>query len=93
MGCYYLSALLKRYQGNYIMALAGYNAGPHRVDRWKKRYLTNDDDLFMENIEFEQTRVYVRTCLKYYWLYQAIMNPGQIPEEIVNYPVKISDFI
>lgn len=93
MGSYYLSSLLRRYQGNYIMALAGYNAGPHRVDRWKKKYPTHDDDLFMENLEFEQTRIYVRTCMKFFWIYRAIMNPGEIPEEIVNYPVKIAEFL
>ncbi len=93
MGSYYLSSLLKRYKGNYIMALAGYNAGPHRVDRWKKRYPTYDDDLFMENLEFEQTRIYVRSCMKFFWIYRAIMNPGAVPEEIVNYPVKIAEFL
>lgn len=93
MGTYYLSSLLRRYQGNYIMALAAYNAGPHRVDRWKKSYPTYDNDLFMENLEFEQTRVYVRTCMKYFWVYRAIMHPGEIPEEIVKYPVKIVDFL
>ena len=75
------------------MALAAYNAGPHRVDRWKRKYPVNDDDLFMENLEFEQTRVYVRTCMKYFWLYRAIMNPGDMPEEIVNYPVKINELL
>ncbi len=73
------------------MALAGYNAGPHRVDRWKKIYETTDDDLFMENLEFEQTRGYVRTCLKYFWIYYAITRPGEIPPEIINYPVKLTD--
>lgn len=92
MGTFYLSSLLKRYQGNYVMALAGYNAGPHRVDRWKVSYPTSDDDLFLENLEFEQTRVYVRTCVKFFWIYRAIMNPGDVPEEIVNYPVKITEF-
>jgi soluble lytic murein transglycosylase-like protein len=93
MGSYYLSSLLKRYRGNYVMALAGYNAGPHRVDRWKRSYPTYDDDLFMENLEFEQTRVYVRVCMKFFWIYRAIMNPGDVPEEIVNYPIKISEFL
>lgn len=93
MGSYYLSSLLKRYKGNYIMALAGYNAGPHRVDRWKKRYPTYDDDLFMENLEFEQTRIYVRSCMKFFWIYRAIMNPGVVPEEIVNYPVNVAEFL
>ncbi len=93
MGTYYLSTLLKKFENNPVMALAAYNAGPHRVTRWRKIYPEKDSDLFMENIEFEQTRVYVRTCLKYYWLYKAIMNPGEIPKEIVRYPVKISDLI
>jgi tetratricopeptide (TPR) repeat protein len=93
MGSYYLSSLLRRYDNNYVMALAGYNAGPHRVDRWKKVYDTDDDDLFMENLEFEQTRAYVRTCLKFFWIYRAITHPGEVPAEIINYPVKITDFL
>ena len=93
MGTYYLSSLLLRYDNNYVMALAGYNAGPHRVDRWKKTYDTADDDLFMENLEFEQTRAYVRTCLKFFWIYRAITHPGEIPPEIINYPVKVTDFL
>ncbi|GAB4378931.1 MAG: tetratricopeptide repeat protein [Calditrichia bacterium] len=93
MGVHYLNSLLKRYQGNKIMALAAYNAGPHRVDRWKKIYPTYDDDLFMENLEFEQTRVYVRTCMKFYWVYRAILNPADIPEEIMNYPVDFRQFL
>ena len=75
------------------MALAGYNAGPHRVDRWKRNYPVSDDDLFMENLEFEQTRVYVRTCLKYFWIYQAITRPGEIPLEIISYPIQLSDYL
>jgi len=93
MGSYYLSSLLEKYDGNYIMALAGYNAGPHRVDRWKRNYPVSDNDLFMENLEFEQTRVYVRTCLKYFWIYQAITRPGQIPLEIISYPIQLSNYL
>lgn len=92
MGSYYLRSLLRRYQGNLVMALAAYNAGPHRVDRWKKIYPVGDDDLFMENLAFEQTRVYVRTCLKYYWIYRQIINPGEIPPEILVYPIKLNEF-
>ncbi len=83
MGVTYLSHLLKQFQQNPYLALAAYNAGPHRVERWQKKYGSSDDDFFLENIEFEQTRHYVRECMRYYWLYQLIVKPDAIPAEVI----------
>jgi soluble lytic murein transglycosylase len=88
LGSYYLAELLKRYNGNMYQALAAYNAGEHRVDKWREIYQTNDDDYFMENIEFEQTRKYVRNVLKYYWLYYLLMNPSISEEDLADFPYK-----
>ncbi len=82
LGSYYLKSLLERYQGNLVYALAAYNAGPRRVDRWRKTFPTQDGDLFMENIAFEQTRGYVRSVLKYYWTYLTITHPDSIPGSV-----------
>ncbi len=90
LGSYYLSELLKRYDGNMYHALAAYNAGEHRVDRWRKVYLTDDDDYFMENIEYEQTRQYVRGVMKYYWLYHLIIHPHLVTEELADFPAKVA---
>jgi len=90
MGSYYLTELLKRYEWNLYYALAAYNAGPHRVDRWQKIIDTNDDDFFMENIEFSQTRSYVRVVLQYYWTYYLILHPQDIPDDVFSFPKKLT---
>ncbi|MFQ5583553.1 MAG: transglycosylase SLT domain-containing protein, partial [Calditrichia bacterium] len=89
LGIYYISELLKRYHWNLYYALAAYNAGPHRVDRWQKNIVTMDDDFFMENIEFSETRGYVRTVMKYYWTYYLLLHPQRIPEDVFSFPQKL----
>ncbi len=88
LGSFYLSELLRRYDGNLYHALAAYNAGEHRVDRWRKVFDTRDDDFFMENIEFEQTRKYVRAVMKYYWMYHLLIHPTDGSEELADFPAK-----
>jgi soluble lytic murein transglycosylase len=64
LGSGYLAGLLKRYNNNRVLALAAYNAGPHRVDQW----LNNDEvpfDVFIESIPFYETREYVQAVLAY----------------------------
>ncbi|MGH1366787.1 MAG: transglycosylase SLT domain-containing protein [Calditrichia bacterium] len=90
LGSYYISELLKRYQGNLYHALAAYNAGEHRVDRWRKVLKTDDNDFFMENIEFEQTRKYVRGATKFYWTYYLMIYPNRTPQDLLGYPERIS---
>jgi len=90
LGSYYIYKLLRRYQGNLYFALAAYNAGPHRVDKWRKIFKTADDELFMENIEFEQTRNYVRTVMYYYWVYQLFIEPQNIPDQVSPYPGRLT---
>lgn len=64
LGALYLSGLLERYQGNRVLALAAYNAGPHRVDRWLTEYQA-PFDVFIESIPYYETREYVQAVLAY----------------------------
>ncbi len=68
LGVKYFYGLLDRYGGDAELALAGYNAGPERVDEWRRRYTTSNRMLFFDLIPFKETRDYVALIARnYYW--------------------------
>lgn len=60
LGQSYLSRMLKRFEGDLLLAVASYNAGPGRGDTWKLRRDKEDPVTFIENIPFTETRNYVK---------------------------------
>jgi len=77
MGTYYLSGLIKRFDGNVPYALAGYNGGPVRVKRWLKEYGPEVDmDEFIEDIPLRETRNYVKKVMKSYFGYKRTYSGG-----------------
>jgi soluble lytic murein transglycosylase len=64
MGTLYLRQMLDRFGGRVDYALAGYNAGPHRVEKWTGSDLTLDAEEFIEEIPFTETRDYVKAVLR-----------------------------
>ena len=70
IGTAYLSSLMKKYHGNFPMAAAAYNAGPHRVRQWRPQSSCLASDIWIDSIPFRETRRYVRTALFYYVIYQ-----------------------
>jgi soluble lytic murein transglycosylase len=76
IGAAHLSHLLERFDGSYIMTLAGYNAGPHRVDRWIGEYGDPrqpdvDPVDWVEMIPFSETRNYVQRVMENVQIYRA----------------------
>jgi soluble lytic murein transglycosylase len=63
LGTRHLSALLRRYGGKVELALAAYNAGESRVDRWLQEFGDVDLPEFVERIPFSETRSYIKTVL------------------------------
>lgn len=52
--------------------IAAYNAGPTPVARWATEVRDNGDPLlFIESIPYWETRGYVGTVLRNYWMYEA----------------------
>jgi soluble lytic murein transglycosylase len=62
LGTRFLDSLLRKY-GKTELALAAYNAGESRVDRWLKEFGGEDMPLFVEMIPFYETRNYVKQVL------------------------------
>lgn len=65
LGTYYLRQVLDRFNDNPVLATAAYNAGPHRVDKWFPQEGTIDADIWVENMPFHETRLYVRRVMAY----------------------------
>jgi len=76
LGIYYISKLHEKYNGTKELILAAYNAGPHRVNRWVNYNGNENNDFLVENIEFSQTRNYIKKVMKNYWIY-SILNEIQ----------------
>ena len=72
---YYYRTLLDRFDQNRPMALAGYNAGPHRVERWRREMSA---DQWIESLPFKETRDYVQAVLAYTVIYD--LQAGREPD-------------
>lgn len=69
---WYLSSLIRRWDGRLPLALASYNGGPHNVRRWMRDHADEMPlDAFLERIPFSQTHRYVRRVLTHYEAYRA----------------------
>lgn len=64
LGTQYLADLLERFDGSLPFAAAAYNAGEHRVDRWRPAG-DKDAAIWVENIPYTETRLYVQKVLKH----------------------------
>lgn len=77
-GTKYLGRLMNRFNGNIVLALAAYNAGPGAVDRWVKAAPPKRGMLeFIEAIPFKETREYVAAIIRNYFWYSRRLNSGE----------------
>lgn len=71
-GAYYLAAALRQARGELYVALAGYNAGPGTAASWRQQPGNQDPDLYVEQIPYAETSVYVRKVYANYQVYRAL---------------------
>jgi soluble lytic murein transglycosylase len=74
LGTKYFKDMVDQFGGVHY-ALAGYNAGPHRVVRWLKEAPGLPQDEFIDNIPFQETQTYVKRILGTAEDYRALYGP------------------
>ena len=74
LGAYYFSKLLKSNNGNLVLALAAYNAGPANLRAWKLDVYGRDQNEVIDMIPVPATRAYVQTVLKNYRFFKALQS-------------------
>jgi soluble lytic murein transglycosylase len=84
LGSTFLGQLVNQFSGSYVMAVAGYNAGPGRPTAWSgycgdPRGGGTDPIDFIECIPFSETRNYVMRVLEGMQVYRAKLNGGSAP--------------
>ena len=72
IGTRHLKDLLISFNGNIVSAVAAYNAGSTPVRRWRKNFPTLQEDEFIENIPYPETREYVKKVLASMEVYRRL---------------------
>lgn len=70
-GAYYLNQQLDAFDEQAYAALAAYNAGPGNAARWYET-AGPDLDLFVETVDFAETRTYIERIFTGYAIYRAL---------------------
>lgn len=74
LGCKYFSDLVKKYSGNYYLAICAYNAGMGNVDKWLEQgVLEKDMDCIKDvSIPYKETEKYLKKVMGSYKMYKMI---------------------
>lgn len=82
LGSAYITEMIERYGGSYVLAVASYNAGPNRVSQWLNVYGDPrapgvDVVDWVEMIPIYETRNYVQRVMEGLLVYRARLHGGR----------------
>jgi soluble lytic murein transglycosylase len=78
-GASYMAARLREFDNNIFVALAAYNAGPNAARRWIAAS-SGDADLYVETVEFRETRMYIEIVAENYAIYRYLYGGSRVPD-------------
>ncbi|HTO85557.1 MAG TPA: lytic transglycosylase domain-containing protein [Methylomirabilota bacterium] len=87
LGRSYLDGLISNYNGSYLLAVAGYNAGPRHINEWIDQYRDPRDKTvdvvdWVESIPLSETRNYVQRVLENLQVYRHRIDGTQLASSL-----------
>lgn len=80
LGTALLNEISKKYNGQFILTTASYNASERAVMNWVKTRYNGDPITFIEDIPYEETKTYIKLVLRNYIFYKR-MNQSDMEME------------
>lgn len=77
IGTHLLKQNFNRYENNFILSVAAYNANDRAIKNWLKSRFRDDPVEFIEEIPYEETRAYVKLVMRNFIFYRRLGQPGQ----------------
>lgn len=75
IGGYYIGRLFRQYRGVLPRAIGSFNAGPGAMGRWVRQWGTDETDVFVERIPFDETRNYIKRVVQNLARYRYLYGP------------------
>ena len=71
-GIYYIDKLLRAFDGNKILAVGSYNAGPDAMMDWIRHCLPCNSMELVESVNYRETRRYIKKVIGFYGRYSKV---------------------
>lgn len=89
LGCHYLTILRGQFPDNPLLAIPGYNAGAGKPRQWITERPSDDFDLWVERIPYEETRNYTKRVIGSMAAYEFLYARDK-PSEALRAPLSAS---
>ncbi len=78
LGTIFLKDLFTKYGDRFILSVAAYNANDKAIQGWLRTRMRNDPLEFIEEIPYDETRLYVKLVLRNYVTYQRRLSSTSV---------------
>jgi soluble lytic murein transglycosylase len=89
LGTVFLKDLFSKYGDRFILAVAAYNANDKAIQGWLRTRMRKDPLEFIEEIPYDETRLYVKLVLRNFVTYQRRLNQASV--QFPEWTLRLSD--